>query len=317
MKMQRPAIAGPVCLAGGRSRLNRYSVTRRPSSKPPYVPIALIDRELQALAPSGGCSRTLARFECVRSLLVSERPHEPQSVAVPRSYSSARRSGGVRLSSLQLPVGRWACSGNACRFKVERMIDEKFGSKRGLVRLGLSYVQVAARAAAVVRPPDPAEVTRFVFVCQGNICRSAFAEAVAARRGFRTASFGLSTSGGQPADPVAIETARLLRYDLTGHRTTTSVDFVPAPGDLFLAMEVRQMHRLAGERFGDRPRLLLGSWAGTPHLHDPFSLGADYMRTCLMRIERAVEGLISAFPGAALCGQPTRDRRKTGPDRAS
>ena len=196
------------------------------------------------------------------------------------------------------------------------MIDKNFGSTRGVVRLVLSYLQVAAGRAAV-RPPGCANVTRMVFVCQGNICRSAFAEAVAARHGFRTASFGLSTSTGQNADPVAVETAKILNYDLTAHATTSSADFVGDPGDLFLAMEVRQMYRLAQGPFDHVPRMLLGSWSGTPHLHDPFQLRPDYMRTCLRRIERAVERLIRDYPGAALCAQPTRDQQGMDPDRAS
>ena len=196
------------------------------------------------------------------------------------------------------------------------MIDKHFGSRRGAVRLGLSYLQVAAGRAAVI-PPGRAGVARLVFVCQGNICRSAFAEAVAARHDFHSASFGLSTSSGQRADPVAVETAGLLDYDLTAHTTTSAADFDANPGDLFLAMEVRQMHRLAQGPFARIPRMLLGSWAGTPHLHDPFQLGPVYMLTCLQRIERAVERLISDYPDAALCARPTRGRQGMDPDRAS
>ena len=58
------------------------------------------------------------------------------------------------------------------------MIRPRFGTLRGLVRLALSYPQLFLGLGAG-RPVDPATVRRLVFVCQGNICRSAFAEAAA------------------------------------------------------------------------------------------------------------------------------------------
>lgn len=65
------------------------------------------------------------------------------------------------------------------------MINARFGTFRGLVRLALSYPQLALGQSATLRP-DPAEVHRLVFVCQGNICRSAFADVVAHKAGGST-----------------------------------------------------------------------------------------------------------------------------------
>ena len=67
------------------------------------------------------------------------------------------------------------------------MIRSRFGTFRGLVRLALSYPQLALGRSASV-PPDPAHIRRLVFLCQGNICRSAFADMVAQRARVRTAS---------------------------------------------------------------------------------------------------------------------------------
>lgn len=169
-----------------------------------------------------------------------------------------------------------------------------------MVRLGLSYGEVALGAAGVSRP-DPAKVQRLVFVCHGNICRSAFADAAARRAGLRVASFGLSTDAGKGAHLPAIEAARTLGVDLTAHRTTRGGDFVPRAGDYILAMETRQLRRLAGNvKFADVPRSLLGLYASpaVPHLHDPYELDPAYMLTCLKRIESAVANLVVAFPGA-------------------
>ena len=182
------------------------------------------------------------------------------------------------------------------------MIRARFGTLRGLVRLILSYPQLALGLSAS-RAADPAQVRRLVFVCQGNICRSAFADVVARRAGLNTASFGLSTTTGRAAHDPAIAAAHALGHDLSQHRAIDMADYVPQEGDLLLAMEVRQLHRLAADpRLSHMPRLLLGRWTRPmlPHLHDPYGLDDRYMATCLARIEQAVARFISAFPGARL-----------------
>ena len=99
----------------------------------------------------------------------------------------------------------------------------------------------------------------------------------------------------------AIGAARTLGHDLSTHHATDIDDYDPRPGDLLLAMEVRQLHRLAANpRLAFLPRELLGIWAQPmlPHLHDPYGLDDRYMLCCLQRIERAVAALISAYPDA-------------------
>lgn len=182
------------------------------------------------------------------------------------------------------------------------MIKSRFGTFRGLVRLALSYPQLMLGRSASLAP-DPVQVRRLVFVCQGNICRSAFADVVARQAGMRVASVGLSTTSGRPAHAPAIAAAKAMGHELSDHRAVDLADYRPEPGDLLLAMEVRQLHRLAADpRLNHVPRLLLGRWTRPmlPHLHDPYKLDDRYMATCLRRIEQAVGALVSAFPGARL-----------------
>lgn len=182
------------------------------------------------------------------------------------------------------------------------MIRRRFGTFRGLVRLALSYPQLALGRSGS-RHPNPAAVQRLVFVCQGNICRSAFADVSARKAGMRSASFGLSTTTGRPAHHPAIVAAHGLGYDLSAHRAVDLADYSPQEGDLLLAMEVRQLHRLAADpRLASMPRQLLGYWTRPmiPHLHDPYGLDDQYMALCLARIEGAIDALINAFPGARL-----------------
>ena len=176
----------------------------------------------------------------------------------------------------------------------------QFGTLRGAVRLGLSYAELVTGLAPTLAPAK-GSVRRLVFVCHGNICRSAFAQAVATREGFRTAGFGLSTTTGLPAHPPVADEAARRGLPLAAHRTTALTDFAMLPGDLLLVMEVRQLKRLrANPALSRTPRNLLGRYARppVPHLHDPYMIDPAYLPTCLDRIERAVINLCRAYPTA-------------------
>lgn len=181
-------------------------------------------------------------------------------------------------------------------------IDARFGTWRGLVRLLLAH---AERAAGRLRPfelHDPQAVRRVVFVCLGNICRSAYAEQVARAEGLHTASLGLSTTtgAGSPAPALAAAARQLLPMD--AHRARDWTDFTVQPGDLLLVMEVRQAHELT-RRLGARRDVqvaLLGNWCSPPfpHLHDPFTLSDAYFDTCFTRVRQAVARLANDVPNA-------------------
>ena len=109
--------------------------------------------------------------------------------------------------------------------------------------------------------------------------------------------------------------AQTLGLDMSGHRTTSVQDFVPQEGDYLLAMEVRHLRKLAANAaLAHLPRGLLGNYVPfpLPHLHDPYGLDDRYMAHCLQRIERAVEGLVTDFPGAMLSSPSASDRAVRG-----
>lgn len=180
-------------------------------------------------------------------------------------------------------------------------INRRYGTHRGLVRLWLSYAEVYAGDLRDIRFPDLGKVRRLVFVCQGNICRSCFAEAYARSRGLSASSCGLAIAGPVPAFDLAIETAARRGIDLTAHRAQAAQAFGWQEGDLLLAMEPRQMRRL--RRVAVPPyvqRSLLGLWASParPHLHDPHTLSPDYFDTCFSVIQDAVDRLAPAISSA-------------------
>jgi len=180
-------------------------------------------------------------------------------------------------------------------------IANRFGSARGFVRLALSWPE---RLPGLSREQAPrGEVRRLVFVCHGNICRSAYADGLARGLGAQTASFGLSTTSGLGAHPPVAALAEQAGLSLADHRTTAREDYVRRDGDLLLAMEHRHLRKLAADpRLRGLPRLLLGSFAAPPlpHLHDPFEHEGAYMARCLARIDGAVRRLLARYPAAGL-----------------
>jgi protein-tyrosine phosphatase len=155
---------------------------------------------------------------------------------------------------------------------------------------------------------EPRTVCRVVFVCQGNICRSPFAEVTARQLGLRASSFGLATGSNVPAFPLAVDTARGFGIDLSAHRARDIEAFRFEPGDLVLIMELRHLRRLRRALAGKPVQVsLLGLWKPRPcpHIHDPHRLNAEYFQVCFGVITASVQGLALYLRDAPVC-DPTR-----------
>lgn len=145
-------------------------------------------------------------------------------------------------------------------------------------------------------------MTRILFVCLGNICRSPTAEgvvrAMAAKTGQRVEVDSAGTGdwhAGEPPHPPAVAAARRRGYDLSPLRArqVTRADF--ARFHRIYAMDSRNLADLMALRAGQGtvPRLfldLLPDSAGRD-LADPWYTG-DYDGT-LDLIERAAEALVA------------------------
>jgi protein-tyrosine phosphatase len=197
---------------------------------------------------------------------------------------------------------------------MKKWIDDRYGTWRGLVRALLARAELAAGRLAPFTLQRPETVRRVVFVCHGNICRSAFAHHEALKYGMNVASLGLSTSTGGRSPAPAVASAARAGIDLGIHRATSWPDFKVCSGDLFLVMEVRQAHELR-RRLGNRSDVqvgLLGMWCDPlmPHLHDPYTLGDRYFDRCFARCRQAVRNLNADLPNARLPAAQAPDSRK-------
>jgi protein-tyrosine phosphatase len=170
------------------------------------------------------------------------------------------------------------------------LVDTNYGTHRGLVRYMLGQFEGVAGKAGRFRTMHPHKVERLVFVCLGNINRSAFAHAVARQASLKCVSIGLATTTGAPATETAIAVAREFGLSLEQHQATSLKDYERLPGDLLLVMELRHAHRLVALGVPQEQIALLGHWARPIryHIHDPHTLSTEYFRSCFASILPAV-----------------------------
>src|SRR5690606_14461357 len=97
---------------------------------------------------------------------------------------------------------------------------------------------VRRRHAGVLR--NMAGAARVVFLCHGNICRSPFAEALAARAlgTERVRSTGTHPRAGRPSPEHIVAAARAHDIDLAAHRSQVFDPAAMRAGDLLVVMDL-------------------------------------------------------------------------------
>jgi protein-tyrosine phosphatase len=150
------------------------------------------------------------------------------------------------------------------------------------------------RAGEPALPAGP--VRRVMVVCQGNICRSPFAERHLAGLcpGIEVRSSGLRTRGGDPAQPGALRVGRELGTDLSDHVSQRLDTDDVAWADLIIGMQGWHEAEVLARHPTSRGKvLLLGDFLpAAPHLiADPWGHDDDFFRTVFERIVTANERL--------------------------
>lgn len=176
------------------------------------------------------------------------------------------------------------------------LVVRNHGTWRGMVRLALAQADLVTGRLGVWADPDTRAFDRLVFVCLGNINRSAYAAAIAREAGEACASLGLSTATGAPAFRTAQVEAGRRGIDLSTHLATDLEDHERRPADLYLVMEVRHAHRLVAAGIPASSIRMLGLWAAPCriHIHDPHQCDERYFVTCFNVIESAVRLLLAS-----------------------
>lgn len=173
-------------------------------------------------------------------------------------------------------------------------LNDTYGSKRGAVK---TYWHCALNAFGTYRTYSQIHwvtVKRLVFVCKGNICRSAYSEAFAKSLGIDAVSCGLKTGPGNPANEVAIEVGLSRGFDLSGHKTTPVQKMKFRETDLILAMEPWQAEYFV-ENYSESSCTLLGLWGKPvkPYIHDPYGDSSAYFNHCFNFLEDSIHEVAS------------------------
>jgi len=174
-------------------------------------------------------------------------------------------------------------------------LNDNYGSWRGFVRTWWAHFHYLLGGYQAYRKVDWDSVERLVFVCKGNICRSAYAEVLAKSLGIDAVSCGLHTKDGLPADDSAIQAAILRGIDLRGHKTKPIEALDPKMNDLFIAMEPWQAEQLRRVYGKEHECTLLGLWGQPirPHIQDPYGMSAAYFDSCFNYIEKSLHEILS------------------------
>lgn len=147
-----------------------------------------------------------------------------------------------------------------------------------------------------------------LFVCHGNIIRSAFAARLLAQglHGRRPAvaicSGGLEAVPGRPAHPTAVRTAAARRVDLTDHAAARVTPEAVANADVIFVMDVPQLVALR-RRFPDaHPKTFLMTCLAPDaplEIADPVDGDESRFEACFDELAGAVPPLIRGLGAAA------------------
>ena len=181
------------------------------------------------------------------------------------------------------------------RSSINQRLLSVYGSRRGFVRSYWHRLLYLTRFYQEYRQIDWKSVERLVFVCKGNICRSAFAEVVARSKGIDSISCGIDTVKAAPANEDAIRVAGNMGFSLEEHRTTPITSLTLKEHDLLVAMEPWQASYLKTHFQGTKHCTLLGLWKRPvrPYIHDPYASTNKYFENCFDYIEKSVHEITS------------------------
>lgn len=149
-------------------------------------------------------------------------------------------------------------------------------------------------------------MTRVLFVCMGNICRSPLAEGVFANLlneagldgGMSCDSAGTSAYHvGDPPDPRAVSVARRAGIDISHQRARQVIAEDFEEFDLILAMDEDNLAILARrcpDQHSHKLGLFLSYTDDIPlrELPDPYYGGEDGFERCLDLVQQAAQGLV-------------------------
>jgi protein-tyrosine phosphatase len=210
------------------------------------------------------------------------------------------RNFALTSSSVEKALATRDMKVKICGNRFQYLINANYGTYRGFIRYALGEAEYLIGTVDNYLHIDPVSIARLVFVCQGNVNRSAFAAAVARFFSVKAISLGLAIDTGTRSSQPATEVAKLFNISLDAHTATSLSEYKYEKGDLVCAMEIRHLKRLIRTGLPQAAICLLGHWARPHriHIHDPATLSREYFITCFAVIYTAVTNLITELRSA-------------------
>jgi len=177
---------------------------------------------------------------------------------------------------------------------------DAYGGKKAFLRNTFFSAKAMLGGYSVYRRINWLTVSRVIFVCHGNICRSPYAEFKFRELGGHTISAGLKAKSGNPANSSAQVAASSRGIQLTTHRSQNIQEVSLQSGDLLVAFEPDHANSLYDQYFkeNDVQVTLLGLWSPQSwavYFHDPYGLSNAYFEQCFHRIDLALAKMCSHF----------------------
>lgn len=172
-----------------------------------------------------------------------------------------------------------------------------FCSNRGLLRAVVWHAVAISGGLSGYRNVSLEGVERLVFVCHGNLYRSALAEQVARSFCVACVSCGVQTRAGSPAEDRGIIAADRLGFSLREHRSVPIRDVVSKESDLVLLFDPSHAP-LVRSFFGEGIQIAyVGRWIPRwgPYIADPFCGSDEYLDFCFGLIFSGVRNLCLAL----------------------
>lgn len=140
---------------------------------------------------------------------------------------------------------------------------------------------------------DWKKVSRIVFVCKGNICRSPYAEIRAKQLGINASSIGLHTKEGSAANVDAIKNAFYRDVNLDAHRARIYESLEFTSSDLVICMEPWHVKRFKDIDNSHCQITLLGLWCSQKKIiiSDPYGKPDMFFEDCFLMVDDALNNI--------------------------
>jgi len=141
--------------------------------------------------------------------------------------------------------------------------------------------------------PKPKSI---VFVCTGNICRSAYGEKKLATlintSIYNLSSAGVATNDGKDANKDAVRASKRRGIDLTKHKTSIASDEILEKADLILIKDTSH-YKLIKDQFKDKTKFLgIYSDSNRTSIKDPYGKSDEVFDRCFDQIDSSLNNLL-------------------------